>query len=398
MKVDLIVILVYLGLMAAVGFVFSRFSRNISDYFRAGSKGTWWLIGCSTFMQGFTALTFTGIAGQAFLAGWSVLSVFFAGVFSSYLQAWLVAPRFRQMRATTSLDVQYARFGRYTEQTLGYIGIMIGLLYAALSLLGLATFVAAIFNLNIFIIIVVVGLVIVCYSVSGGSWAVLATDFLQTLILLPTTLLVAWLSLEAVGGIGGLFEAIELRGLSADFAFFKSKGHISGFEQAALSVGLFTWGYHITNLTGSAVNAVNLNEATKFFAVKTGQEARKAAILAGTLRLFGSFIFFIPPIVARILMEDKVSAVEGIGNKADAAYAVIAMELLPTGLIGLIVVAMFTATMSSMDTGLTANAASITKNLYPALCRLIGRTALQGTALLRLGRWRSHVLHAASAR
>ena len=151
MKVDLIVILVYLGLMAAVGFVFSRFSRNISDYFRAGSKGTWWLIGCSTFMQGFTALTFTGIAGQAFLAGWSVLSVFFAGVFSSYLQAWLVAPRFRQMRATTSLDVQYARFGRYTEQTLGYIGIMIGLLYAALSLLGLATFVAAIFNLNIFI-------------------------------------------------------------------------------------------------------------------------------------------------------------------------------------------------------------------------------------------------------
>lgn len=386
MNVDLAVILLYLALMATVGIVLSKKSRDIHDYFRAGSKGTWWLVGCSTFMQGFTALTFTGIAGQAFLAGWSVLTIFLAGVVSAYLQAWVVAPLFRQMRATTHLDVQFARFGRYTEQTFGYIGFIMGLMYSALSLVGLSTFVAAVFDVNLLLVILVVGSVIVIYSVSGGSWAVLATDFLQTLILVPTTILVAWLALDAVGWLPGLFAAIEAQGLTNDFAFFKEKGHVSTFGETALALGLFTWSYHLTTMVGSSVNAVNMNEAFKYFAVKTGGDARKAAILAGTLRLAGSFIFFLPPIVARVLMEDQVVDVAGVGNKADTAYAVISMSLLPPGLVGLIVVAMFTATMSSMDTGLTANAGNVTKNLYPAICRLFRQKAVEGAALLRLSR------------
>ena len=45
-----------------VGVVFRRFSNNTSDYFRAGGKATWWLLGGSMFMQSFSAWTFTGAA------------------------------------------------------------------------------------------------------------------------------------------------------------------------------------------------------------------------------------------------------------------------------------------------------------------------------------------------
>ncbi|HOF19397.1 MAG TPA: hypothetical protein PK082_10850, partial [Phycisphaerae bacterium] len=65
--------------------------------------------------------------------------------------------------------------------------------------------------------------------------------------------------------------------------------------------------------------------------------------------------------------------------------AVVSMKFLPPGLMGVMVVAMLAATMSTMDTGLNRNAAIITQDVYPTLCRLFKRRPLEGKALLRLG-------------
>ena len=62
----------YLLLLITVGIVFRHFSKDTSDYFRAGGKAAWWLIGGSVFMQGFSAWVFTGAAGAAFRVGWSL--------------------------------------------------------------------------------------------------------------------------------------------------------------------------------------------------------------------------------------------------------------------------------------------------------------------------------------
>ena len=127
-----------------------------------------------------------------------------------------------------------------------------------------------------------------------------------------------------------------------------------------------------------------LTSAQRYFLVKDGREAQKAAWLGFVLMTAGAFIWFIPPMTARLLFHAEVMAVD-IPKAAEAAYAIASLNVLPLGMTGLMVVAMFAATMSSMDSGLNRNAAIFTNDIYPTLCRLFGRTAMQGKSLMRLG-------------
>jgi len=75
-NIEYFVIAGYLILTIVVGLFFKKFSSNTDDYFKGGSKGTWWLVGTSAFMGTFTAWTFTGAAGMAYEAGYSVMFIF----------------------------------------------------------------------------------------------------------------------------------------------------------------------------------------------------------------------------------------------------------------------------------------------------------------------------------
>ncbi|MDR2674290.1 MAG: hypothetical protein LBC18_05320, partial [Opitutaceae bacterium] len=95
--------------------------------------------------------------------------------------------------------------------------------------------------------------------------------------------------------------------------------------------------------------------------------------------------WFIPPVTGRLLFADEILA-SGMPKPVEAAFAVVSAKFLPAGLIGMMVVAMFSATMSSMDAGLNGNAAIFVKDMLPALCRLLRRPPPGETAQLWLGR------------
>ena len=96
------VIGVYLALLVAIGAVVKRFNKDDSDYFRNGCKGTWWLVGASAFMVQFSAWTFTGAAGAAYEAGWSVMVIFIANALGYFLVAALFGPWFGRCGSSPS--------------------------------------------------------------------------------------------------------------------------------------------------------------------------------------------------------------------------------------------------------------------------------------------------------
>lgn len=368
------VIGVYLLVLLGIGVVVKRFNRDNSDYFRSGCKGTWWLVGASAFMVQFSAWTFTGAAGAAYTAGWSVMIIFFANAAGYALGALLIAPWFRQLRVVTVPEAILLRFGGRTQQFYAWISVVTGLLYASVWLYGLALFCAAIFGFDVIHVIIVIGLVVLVYSTAGGSWAVMATDFLQTLILIPITVLVAYLCLKEVGGFQGMMQKTQAGGLAEDFSVINESGRFTGKNT-------YTWVWAAAFFLKQLVTMNTLTSSQRYFAVKTGQEARKAAALAGVLMLMGAFIWFIPPITGRLLYAAQIDGV-GVERPAEASYAVVSTLLLPSGLVGLMVVAMLSATMSSMDSGLNRNAAIFVRDIYPALRRLAGkRDTYQGQGL-----------------
>lgn len=374
----------FLMTLVAVGLVFRRFSVNTSDYFRAGGKATWWLVGGSIFMANFSAWTFTGAAGAAFQVGWSLPVMFVANVLMFSINAAITAAWFRQLRGVTGADLIRLRFGPGLEQFAAWLGMLTSPLYGGVQLYGLAIFTSTLLGLDISYMIVALGIVVLFYAALSGAWAVLAADFLKMLLLMPISILLAGVCLWKLGGPGGLLTAIHDAGLEASFAPFKSAavlGTIDGINSAWFTPAFFVAWYMNQLVIGNS-----LNNGFKFLTAKDGRAASRAALLAAGLFLVGLLIWFIPPMTARLLIAGEVAAMP-LAKPAEGAYAAIAIHLLPPGLVGLVLVGMCAATMSSLDVGLTSLAGNITQNIYPAACRRIGVQPLEGRGRFYLGKF-----------
>ena len=373
----------YLITLVTVGVVFRRFSSDTSDYFRAGGKAAWWLIGGSVFMRGFSAWTFTGAAGAAFQAGWSLPMMFGANVVGFLTVAAVSGGWFRQLRCITSVDMIRLRYGPGLEQFSAYLGMFSGPIYGGIQLYGLAIFTSILLGTNIYYTIVLLGLVVLFYAGISGAWAVMAADFVKALVLVPITVLLAFICLHEVGGIGGLLEGIRHAGLTTTFEPVKTRDVLA--TMSGINPGWFTWAFFFAWYGNAILLANDPSSAGRYLSAKDGAGARRAALLAAGLFFLGLLIWFIPPMSARLLIAGDVAAMP-LPKPAEGAYAAIAIHFLPSGLVGLVLVGMCAATMSALDVGLNSLAGNITQNIYPAACRALGIAALEGRARLVLAR------------
>lgn len=350
---DYLVIGFYFLFMMGVGWFFRRFSKDSSDFFRGGGQMTWWLVGASAFMSSFSAWTFTGAASTAYTAGIVILVIYFSNAIGFVLNYTTFAPWFRQMRVITVMQSIRQRFSPGNEQFFTWLQMPIQVLYAAIWLFGLAIFAASVFNMNLQWTIVLTGVAVLVMATLGGSWAVVAGDFLQALILMPITVVAAVLALNEVGGFGGLFQKLP-------------PGHFDILGSHLSEYGML---WVVAMIIKQIFILNNMQDAARYLCVKDGRAARKAALLSAILFIVGPVIWFIPPMAARVLYPDLSTVFPKLSNPSEAAYVAIAIKTMPAGLLGLLVTGIFAATMSSMDTGLNRNAGVFIKNVYQPLVR-----------------------------
>lgn len=363
---DYAVLVFYFVYMVAISWVFRRFVTNVSDYFRGGGKALWWMVGGSAFMVQFSAWTFTGAASKAYSDGWPIAIIYLGNAIGFAVNALHFAPRFRQLRVVTGVEAIRQRFGRVSEQFFTWLQLPFGLLQAGIWLNSLAVFFAAVFNLDLSMTIIVTGLVVLVMAVLGGSWAVLASDFIQVLILMPVCLVVTVLAVLKVGG-------------PAAFVANAPAGHLSPnqiFSTDFLGlwcVAMILKQIHTTN---------NLADANRYLSVKDSQHARWAGFLGAGLFLVGIVIWFVPPIAAAIRFPDLHAVFPHLRNPEEASFIAIARDVMPVGMMGLLVSGIFAATMSSMDSGLNKNTGFFIKNFYQPVLK----PAASDAHLLKIGK------------
>ncbi|WP_309397907.1 sodium:solute symporter family protein [Cerasicoccus maritimus] len=366
MDIEYVSLGAYMLALLCLGGVFAKYNRNLSDFVVSGAKGTWWLVGMSTLMSGISAFTFTGNASAAFLGGPSLLVIYASNCVAYLICGLFLAAWFRQTRARTVADVIRQRFGVAVEQFTVYSGVFLNPIAAAIQLWALAIFTSTVFGFPLTPTIVVIGMIVMFYSTTGGKWAVMATDFVQGVMMLAITSLVAFLSWRELGGIDGFREGLQDPQIKADFALFNPIGH---FEN-----NRFTIKWAVAIFFMQIYVQLSLSAAGRFIVAKDGREARRSAWFSFWLMALGSCIWFLPPMAARILYGQEIMG-DGSGYGADSSYAFIAQRLLPNGLMGIMLAGMFAATMSSMDTGLNGQVGIVANNLIPRLRKLLGHTA-----------------------
>ncbi|HUR60284.1 MAG TPA: hypothetical protein VM029_21345 [Opitutaceae bacterium] len=372
---DYAVLVFYFVYMLAISWIFRRFVTNVSDYFRGGGKALWWMVGGSAFMVQFSAWTFTGAASKAYLDGWPIIAIYAGNALGFLVNALFFAPRVRQLRVVTGIEAIRIRFGRISEQFFTWLQIPFGLLQAGIWLYALSVFFAAIFGDSMVKVgtdyigpgfgawlqaggtlkatIAVTGVVVLMMALVGGSWAVLASDFIQVLILMPVCLAVTVLALIKVGGVGGFVAQSPVGHLDPGRIFTK--------EFLLLwCLAMFLKQLHTTN---------NLADANRYLCVKDSRHARKAGYLGAALFTLGMFIWFVPPMIAAIRFPDLHALFPTLKNPSEAAFIAIARDVMPVGMMGLLVSGIFAATMSSMDSGLNKNTGFFIKNFYQPVLR-----------------------------
>ncbi len=354
MTIDTLVVLAYFFFLIAIGWMFRKFTTSTSDYFRGGGKMLWWMVGATAFMTQFSAWTFTGAAGRAFSDGFVIVILFLANAFGYFMNYMYFAPKFRQLRVVTAIEAIRQRFGKTSEQFFTWFGMPDSLISAGIWLNGLAIFVAAVFNIPMETTIIFTGAVLVIMSVTGGSWAVVASDFMQMLVIMAVTITCAVAAYFHGGGITNIVDNFQ-----GDFMLGNNLNYVSVF--VLWVVFIFVKQFGVMN------NSIN---AYRYLCAKDSENARKAAGLACILMVVGPLIWFLPPWYVSAFMPDFALEYASMGDKAgDAAYLAFVQNVMPAGMVGLLMSAMFAATMSSMDSGLNRNAGIFVMNFYSPVLR-----------------------------
>src|SRR4051812_13638551 len=276
--IDYAVIAAYMTLMVAIGLYAARFNRDATDYFRGANRIPWLVAGLSSFMSGFSAWTFTGAAGLAYQHGLVAILLYLGNAATFLIGYWVFAVRWRRARISTVMEYLVDRFDERTRQVFSWTSVFFQLFTGASMLYGLGLFVASTCRLPLVWTILGSGVVILAYCVVGGLWAVVITDFLQAVILMPFTVVMVMVSLARVGGIGGL-----MRGLPPEMTSLHLTADMGWLYVACWTV-MVSFGYNTSAM------------AQRYFSVEDERAAKKVALLCFSLFILGSFLWFLPPL------------------------------------------------------------------------------------------------------
>lgn len=349
---DLAIVLAYFAFVIFAAMIFKRFAKTSSGFIRGGGAMMWWMAGATAFMTQFSAWTFTGAAAKAYEDGLTVLFLFWGNAMGFFVASYYFAERYRKLRVETPMEVIKLRFGRISEQFYTWLSFPLGIISAAIWLNGLAIFVAAVFNIDLYITILIVGAVVTFVAVSGGSWTVSATNVIQLILLVSITMTVGAFALYESGGPVKMVEQFP-----GDFLMGNG---IEYWHIFALWIVII--------MSKQTINTNNALTCYRFLVTTNEKEAKKAAFVAGVLFVIGPVMWFIPPWVAAGMGVDLQAFYPNLAESANnAAYLFYIDHYMPTGVLGLVLAAMIAATVAPMTTALNRNAGIFVRNVYQPL-------------------------------
>jgi len=337
------ILLVYLAAMVGIGLLFAGRQKSTEDYFLAGRNMPWLVVGMSMFASVTSASSYIGIPGIAYEENISLFVMGLVGIIVAPILIVVIYPFYRSLNVTTSYEYILSRYGaaaRFTVSTLfllarlGWLGVV---LYAPAMMLSVVT------GINLYVAILLMGVLATTYTIAGGLSAVLWTDVFQFVILIAGAVWVAvTLCVSVPGGAAGI---MEIAGRTGHIQV--SEWRLNLFEMSGMAVG-FSYFFQLMQDYGTDQVTVQ-----RLMAVKTSRGMAKAIMFnALTDVLVVGLLLFLGLGLYAHYVSFPEKLVGGISGDRILPYYII--HELPTGVSGLLVSAIFAAAMSSMDSGVNS--------------------------------------------
>ena len=348
---DYLSIAFYVVFVLTVGIVFSRRNKNTSDYFRGGGIMPWWMAGVSAWMASFSAWTFTGAAGEIYHNGPYTLLLYFASIATYVIMFVYTCFRFRRMRTVTPLEAIRARYGAATQQFVTWIRLPFLMFFGGVALNSVGVFMSGAFGVNLPLVIVVLGGMVTFVSLVGGAFGVAASDFVQMFLVVTVTLVISAFGIyqPAVGGFSGLMHKVPA-------SYF----HWGEFARPEF---ILLWFLALTFNNIFAQNTMEMS--AKYLMARSDRHARKMALFPLLGTSVGPLLWILPPMVAAVVHPGGLGNIlPTLSHPEEGAFLVTAHDVLPAGMLGLLVAGIFGATLSSLDASVNQGVGILVRNFY----------------------------------
>lgn len=368
---DSVVLLAYLAGMVAIGLWFGRDAKTVEDYTVADRDPRWWLILASIIATETSTVTFLSVPGFAYGKDLTWIQLPLGYLVGRVVVAYVLLPHYFRGSLFTAYEVLHRRFGGATRRVGSVLFLATRSLADGLRLLLTALVVQEMTGLSLEWAVVVMGVTTIVYCYFGGMRAVLWTDLAQLVIYLGGALVAFWILLTRLpGGWGQMLEMGSAAGKLriVDFTFDLTEPF--GFWAGLLGGAFLTLGTH----------GVDQLMVQRYLCSRDERDARKALISSGFF-VFAQFALFLL-IGVGLWCFYQLHPPGTPFDRTDRVFARFILEELPTGLVGLLLGALFAAAMSTLSSSLNSCATTAMHDLYLPFAR-----TMPPERQLRVTRW-----------
>jgi SSS family solute:Na+ symporter len=405
---DWAIILFYFAIIAGISWwaVKKKDKTSADDYFLAGRHLGWFVIGASIFASNIGSEHLVGLAGSGATDG-VALAHYELHAWCLLVLGWVMGPFFMRSKVFTMPEFLERRFTPKARTVLSIIsliayiltkiavgiyagGIVFRALLPEINFMGMDTF-----WIGSILLIILTGI----YTIIGGLRAVVYTETLQTFVKIIGAIFVTYFGLAALGGwdklkeicgseMFNLWKPVVPNGVESTWApvkeagrqawYFNDKYPWPGMLLCAPIIGLWYWctdQYIVQRILGAP------NE----------KEARRGAIFAAFLKLTPVFLFIIPGMICFALAKSGINPdiqkelfdANGvlIRDRAQGAFPLLVMHVLPMGVRGIVVAGLLAALMSALAGVFNASSSLFTMDFYSRI-----RPRATQAQLVRVGR------------
>ena len=345
----------YLLVLVLMGVYFARRENSTEDFFLAGRRIPWWAAGISIFATQLSAITFMAIPAKSYATDWTYF-IQSLGIFAmAPVVAYLFLPFFRRLNVTTAYEYLEHRFsvGIRLFGSAQYLLFQFGRMAVVVYLPALAL--AAVTGIDIYLCILLMGVLSIIYTVLGGVEAVIWSDVLQAFILLGGAILII---LACASGVDGGFSELYERASSSGRLRVANLDAGWSFTQASLPVVI---------LGGIFINLVpyasDQSVVQRYLTTRDEDSARRAIWLGGILAIPASILFFGIGSALFGFYDANPERLVPL-SKTDQILPWFLVNEVPAGIAGLVIAGIFAAAMSSLDSSMNSSATALVTDFY----------------------------------
>ncbi|MBQ9636862.1 MAG: cyclically-permuted mutarotase family protein [Prevotella sp.] len=349
-----LVLILYLVGMIMLGIYFMQRQKGGEDFFKGGGRIPWWAAGISIFATMLSAITYMSIPAKAYMTDWTYYPMQICILIVSFPVIKYYLPFFRRLNVTTAYEYLERRFNYATRFMASLLFIVFMIARTALVIFLPSLAMTAVTGINIYICIVLMAVITIVYCTMGGVEAVVWGDVIQGIILVGGAVLAAvYLITNTAGGAEGFWQ----------IAHDNNK-----FQMFVWSLDWKSATFWVVILGGLANNLISYTSdqtvIQRYLTTKDEHSAARGILTNGLMSVVVTIAFFTIGTGLYTFFKTHPAAMDITMQKTDAIFPFFMMSQLPAGLAGLLIAAVFAATMSTIASNINSISTAFTVDFW----------------------------------